>query len=182
MSQNRHGLRDIGHRYRLALSVSWRRRKEMDTVSRTSQELAFQPAVIELVDTPVSPTPRRSMQAIILLFLIAMVWACIGKLDVVAVAQGKVVSGTRTKIVQALEAAVVTRITVADGQQVRRGDLLLELDAVGVRSDIARAEAGLANARLQAMRNAALAAAYERGSPPTIGLVEGTSKAQLVEA
>ena len=68
------------------------------------------------------------MRIIIALFCIALLWACIGQLDIVAVAPGKTVVNSRTKVVQPAETAVVRRILVRDGQTVKAGELLIELE------------------------------------------------------
>lgn len=173
---------DVSSRYVDAWQTAWSRRREMDAVKRTADELAFQPAVIELIDTPASPAPRRSMQAVTALFLVSLLWASVGKLDIVAVARGKIVSDSRTKTVQALETSLVRRVAVTDGQHVNQGDLLMELDAVGVRSDKSRANSALTAARLNAERNAALAVAYESETPPVLPFVSGASEAEARDA
>lgn len=173
---------DLVSRYVGVFRAAWRRRGEMDTVRRTADELAFQPAVIELVDTPASPLPRRAMQAIVVIFATALLWACIGRLDIVAVAKGKVVSSAHTKTIQGLETSIVRRIAVSDGQIVRRGDLLLELDAVGVHSDRSKAQDALTAARLNAARSAALAVAYQSNRPPVIESLTGVTSRQMQEA
>ena len=65
------------------------------------------------------------MRSIIGLFVAALLWACIGQLDIVAVAPGKTVVGSRTKVIQTAETAVVRRILVQDGQAVKQGQVRL---------------------------------------------------------
>jgi hemolysin D len=91
-------------------------------------ELAFLPAALEIVETPPSPTGRRIAAAIILLFCAALVWAWWGTIDIVASATGKIVPSGRTKVIQPFETGVVRSIRVQDGQIVRAGDVLIELD------------------------------------------------------
>jgi hemolysin D len=95
---------------------------------RRSEELAFLPAALELVETPPSPVGRAIAATIILLFCAAMVWAWWGTIDIVASATGKVVPSGRTKVVQPFETGVVRSIRVQDGQAVKAGDVLIELD------------------------------------------------------
>src|SRR6516165_4855049 len=92
------------------------------------EELAFLPAALEIVETPPSPTGRRIAAAIILLFCAALVWAWWGTIDIVASATGKIVPSGRTKVIQPFETGVVRSIRVQDGQIVRAGDVLIELD------------------------------------------------------
>jgi hemolysin D len=95
---------------------------------RRGEELAFLPAALEIVETPPSPTGRRIVATIILLFCAAMVWAWWGTIDIVASATGKIVPSGRTKVIQPFETGVVRSISVQDGQTVKAGDILIELD------------------------------------------------------
>jgi hemolysin D len=95
---------------------------------RRREELAFLPAALELVETPPSPVGRAIAATIILLFCAALVWAWWGTIDIVASATGKVVPSGRTKVVQPFETGVVRSIRVEDGQIVKAGDVLIELD------------------------------------------------------
>src|SRR5690606_11840336 len=103
---------------------------------------------------------------IIALFCVALLWAIIGKLDIVAVAPGKTVVDSRTKVIQPAETAVIRRILVRDGQAVKQGDLLVELDATATGADYQQADDALANARLAELRFAATAKALETGVLP----------------
>ena len=51
-----------------------------------------------------------------------------GKIDIVASAPGKIVPSGRTKLVQPFETGVVRAIHVQDGESVKAGDVLIELD------------------------------------------------------
>src|SRR3954469_10575919 len=95
---------------------------------RRNEELAFLPAALEIVETPPSPTGRAIGAAIILLFCVALAWAGWGAIDIVASATGKIMPSGRTKVVQPLETGVVRSIRVQDGQTVKAGDVLVELD------------------------------------------------------
>jgi hemolysin D len=95
---------------------------------RRGEELAFLPAALEIVETPPSPIGRTIGFTIILLFCAALVWAWWGTIDIVASATGKVVPSGRTKVIQPFETGVVRSIRVQDGQVVKAGDVLIELD------------------------------------------------------
>lgn len=161
-------LMEVSRRYAQVLRAAWARRHALDPVPRSADELAFLPAQLELVETPVSPLPRWSMRIIITLFALALGWAYFGQLDVVAVAPGQTTSLGRTKVIQPLEAAVVRRILVQDGQSVRRGQLLVELDALGVAPDSDQSAAALLEARLADLRSTALVHALDTGTPPAL--------------
>jgi hemolysin D len=95
---------------------------------RRGEELAFLPAALEIVETPPSPIGRKIGLTIILLFCAALVWAWWGTIDIVASATGKIVPSGRTKVIQPFETGVVRSIRVQDGQAVKAGDVLIELD------------------------------------------------------
>ena len=95
---------------------------------RTRAELAFLPAALEITDTPPSPVGRGIVWAVIAVFTLALSWACLGKVDIVAVAPGKIIPSGRTKVIQPFEAGVVRAIHVQEGQRVNAGDPLIDLD------------------------------------------------------
>jgi membrane fusion protein, hemolysin D len=95
---------------------------------RSGDELAFLPAALEIVETPPSPIGRAIGAMIILLFCAALLWSWWGTIDIVASAPGKVVPSGRTKVIQPFETGVVRAIRVDDGQAVKAGDVLIELD------------------------------------------------------
>jgi membrane fusion protein, hemolysin D len=96
--------------------------------TRRREELAFLPAALEIVETPPSPIGRSVGAAIILLFCVALVWASWGTIDIVASAPGKIMPSGRVKVIQPFETGVVRSIQVQDGQKVKAGDILVELD------------------------------------------------------
>ena len=136
-------------RYGRAFALSWKHRKEFESVPRSKEEAEFLPAVLALQDTPGSPAPHIAMWAIISLLLLAVIWAYFGKIDIVAVAQGKVVPAGNTKIIQAPSDAQINEIRVDDGQQVKAGDVLLVLNAESAQADVSRLTQALASAKLE---------------------------------
>jgi len=95
---------------------------------RTEHELAFLPAALEIVETPPSPIGRAIGLTLIALFCFALGWATFGSVDIVASAKGKIIPSGRTKVIQPFETGVVRAIHVRDGQTVKAGDVLIELD------------------------------------------------------
>ncbi|MCW0377048.1 HlyD family type I secretion periplasmic adaptor subunit [Xanthomonas sacchari] len=162
------GWRDFFLRYFNVFKSVWSIRKQLDSLDRTADERAFLPAHLELIESPTSPTARWTMRLIIAFFCAALLWACLGKLDIVAVAPGKTVVDSRTKVVQTAETAVVRRILVRDGQAVKRGQLLVELDATATGAEFVQAGDALLNARLTVLRQSALARAIAEGQPPKL--------------
>jgi hemolysin D len=97
-------------------------------IRRRLDETAFLPAALEITETPPSPIGRAIATTVIALFCIALAWAAWGTIDIVASATGKVVSSGRSKVIQPFETGVVHAIHVEDGQTVKAGDVLIELD------------------------------------------------------
>ena len=89
---------------------------------------AFHPSVIELEETPASPAGRLTLWVIVLLFASGVTWASIGRMDIVAVATGKVVPNGQIKKIQAIDSARVEVINVQEGQRVKKDQVLLVLD------------------------------------------------------
>lgn len=117
-----------------------------------AQERAFLPAALEVMETPPNPLGRRTAYALCVVALATLGWAVFGKVDIVAVASGKVVSHLRTQVVQPFEIASVTSVLVTPGQQVQAGDPLIELDKTVALAERDRAQSDLVAALLDQMR------------------------------
>ncbi|HEY3598993.1 MAG TPA: HlyD family type I secretion periplasmic adaptor subunit [Paraburkholderia sp.] len=112
--------------------------------------------------------PHIAMATILALLVIALLWATLGKIDIVATAQGRIIPDGRAKIVQSLETAKVTAIHVADGQPVKAGDVLLELDSTISSADRLRLRDDWAESWLAAVRAKALLTGIDTGAVPRI--------------
>jgi hemolysin D len=125
---------------------------------RREHEIAFLPAALEITESPPSPIGRAIGASIIAVFCFALVWASLGTVDIVATATGKIVPDGRTKLIQPLESGVVRAINVRDGQSVKAGDVLIELDPTMTEADQERQKSELLSAELDVARlRAALA-------------------------
>jgi len=120
--------------------------------SRRRHELEFLPAALEIVETPPSPVGRATAATLIGLFCIALAWAYLGYVDIVATAPGKIVPSGRTKVVQPLEIGVVRAIHVHDGQTVKAGDVLIELDPTINDAELGHQRSDLIAAQLEVAR------------------------------
>jgi hemolysin D len=107
-----------------------------------------------------------------LLFLIALVWSIFGKVDIVAVAPGRIIVGERTKVIQALEASVVRRVLVKDGDKVTAGQVLVELDPTIALADKVSVEEQLKTSGSEVVRTQALlqALASTHAASPVLAL------------
>lgn len=134
-AQMQHPLIELLGRYKAIFKIAWEQRVELAGPKRLADEQAFLPAALSLQDTPVHPAPRRVAYLLIALFMIALAWAILGKIDIVAVGTGRIIVSDRTKVVQPLENSVVRRIHVREGDHVEAGQLLLELDPTTANAD-----------------------------------------------
>ena len=129
-------------------------------------EAEFLPAVLEIQDSPPSPLGRAVTWTIITALSSGVLWASLGRFDIVAVAQGRIIPSGYSKVIQPLESGVIRAIAVRDGQAVKKGKILIELDATGTTADEGRFANELQSARVEAARLRALLAGQADFDPP----------------
>jgi hemolysin D len=156
-------------------------------------EIDFLAAALEIQEKPPSPAGRGIIWAIVLFFSLAVAWAFIGEIDIVATAQGRIIPSGRVKVIQPMDIGVVRRIPVREGQQVQAGDILIELDPTATEADLERLEMELTAARLDEARYRALervtddpaegdeAAVVKLGVPPSLAQESDASAIALQE-
>jgi hemolysin D len=155
------------------LRESWRNQNEADKVFKPKDEHEFLPAALEIMEKPPSPGLRWLLLMTCVLFVLALIWSIIGRIDVVATAAGKTVPGENVKIVQPIEIGAVRAIHVKNGQFVKKGELLIELDPTLATADEAQSTQSLRSAQVIKARNDALLA-HLRGVPARFVAPAGT--------
>ena len=98
-------------------------------------ETEFLPAILEVTETPPSPTKRLVMWTVLALIVIGLLWAFLGHINEVAVANGKVIPSGQAKTVQVKNKGIVKEIRVEEGQKVEEGDVLVLLDPTTTSAD-----------------------------------------------
>jgi hemolysin D len=146
----------LGRRYWQVFRHAWRHRTVLDGRPLAAHEAEFLPAAIALQTRPVSPAGRVVAYLLVGLVGVAIAWAVVGQLDIVVGADGKVIPSAGDKIIASVEIASVRAIHVREGQDVRAGDLLLELDAGTNDADRDKAAHAHEQAVLQVARARAL--------------------------
>ena len=138
------------------LRQSWSNQNATDKAFKAREEHEFLPAALEIMEKPPSPGLRWLLLLTCGLFVLALIWSVLGKVDVVAVAAGKTVPGDNVKIVQPIEIGSVRAIHVENGQFVKAGELLIELDPTLASADEAQSTQTLLSAQVIQARNDAL--------------------------
>src|SRR5258706_7957869 len=114
--------------------------------------LDFAPAILRAQHENPPPLPRTVLYIALALFGVMLAWACFGRLDIIAVAQGKLIPSSYVKIVQPADSGVLREILVGDGQEVKAGQVLLRMDTQVTDADQATVETDLMLRRLQLRR------------------------------
>ncbi|WP_341661869.1 HlyD family type I secretion periplasmic adaptor subunit [Vibrio sp.] len=113
-------------------------KREPQSPKRPQHEYEFLPAYLEVIEKPPSPWSRRVAFTIATFLLVTLVWSIVGQLDIHASAQGKVMVSSHSKVIQALEQGEVIAINVRNGQHVRKGDILIQLNPAGADAESSR--------------------------------------------
>ena len=125
----------------------------------------FLPAALEVQETPPSPLGRALLWLLLALFATAIAWACLGRVDIVVTATGRVVPTGQVKQVQAPELGTVAALLVGEGDVVAAGQALLRLDPAYVEADRVQLREQLNDIAVQATWRGALEQWLADGAP-----------------
>lgn len=112
----------------------------------------FTPAILRLQREAPSPLPRRVLQGVLALLAFLLVWAAVGRIDIIAVAPGKLVPLTYLKVVQPPESGIVSELLVQGGDRVKAGQVLVRMDRHVSEADNRQIEADLNLKQMQVRR------------------------------
>lgn len=121
----------------------------MSWLKRDRLQYEFLPAAEEIVETPAAPLGALVVWLVAFLLVVALAWSYFGRIDIVAVANGKISTEGSTKIIQPAVSGVVTNINVHEGQRVKKGETLLALDKTTAEKDVATVSQSLNTARVE---------------------------------
>lgn len=138
------------------LVESWRLQRQAERARSPRDETAFLPAALEVLETPPNPLGRIILWAMLAFIAIALFWSILGKVDMVAAAPGKIIPRGNVKLIQAADYGVVRALHVVEGQSVRAGQPLVDLDPTATGADVAQARQALLSAEIDAARATAL--------------------------
>jgi len=129
----------------------------------------FSSAAMALQLMPPGVVVRMVSLSICAMVAIALGFAFFAKMDIVVSVQGKVIPSGKSKVVQPLEPGIVRAVRVRDGQKVRQGDILLELDPTSTGADRDRLQRDAWEAQAEALRSSAqLMGANNINAPATM--------------
>lgn len=169
-----------------ASATGAKRKKE----TRIAEDAEFLPAALEILETPPSPVATALMLGICGGMLAALLWSIVGTLDIHAIAFGKIQPSGRTKVVQPLDAGRVAAIRVENGQIVKEGDVLVELDPTETAADLEALTRELESTAAESIRRKAAVAAARSGDlavpalafPQAIGAEARRRETELLRA
>jgi hemolysin D len=112
----------------------------------------FLPIVAEIEEEPLNPLGRTVFWTIIVLIFCTILWLTLGKVDIVVSARGKVIPDGEIKIIQPLETGVIKQILVKEGDFVKKGQTLMEIDTSTTQPELESLKANLEYINLERKR------------------------------
>lgn len=114
--------------------------------------LDFHAPLLRVEQRPPHPLSQHVLWLLLAMVAFILAWSVLGRLDIVAVADGKLLPQTYMKIVQPAEAGIVRELHVREGDQVSEGQLLMRMDAALTTADASALEADFRRHQLAVLR------------------------------
>lgn len=89
--------------------------------------------------------PKASLLIVrftLVLFVLAIIWACFSQLDEITTAEGKIIPSSHVQVIQNLEGGIVASIPVRIGETVKKDQIVLKLDETRFASSAEESRAG----------------------------------------
>ena len=169
--------RELLNRYRIIFAHFWGERHTVKSGLFNEQEAEFLPAALALQEKPISSTVRLTAWVLMSLVVITILWSIFGKIDIIVNATGKIIPSGYTKTIASVDVAAVHALHVEEGQQVKAGDLLIELDTTATDTEHDKAVGDAHVAELQVARSKALINAINTLSTPHLPKINGVTEA-----
>ena len=118
----------------------------------TKDKHEFTPLLVEIEERPTSPLGRSLLWSLFAFLTIALLWLFLAKIDVVVSARGKVIPVGEIKTLQPVETGVIGSILVKEGQSVKKGEVLMEIDPSVTQSDLESKQKNLSLLELEIER------------------------------
>ncbi|MDR1312670.1 MAG: HlyD family type I secretion periplasmic adaptor subunit [Deltaproteobacteria bacterium] len=138
------------------LSGFWRNRGKLADRRLPDDLAGFLPAALEMLERPPHPASGWILRVVTATAVFAALWSVLGRVNVISVAEGRIVPSGRVRQIQPYALGMVSSILVSEGQAVEAGQPLVELDRTQTEADAARLRAETAAASARAGRLRAL--------------------------
>ena len=181
MSDFKHRLqarRELLQHYKSVFGNFWKLRSSLDGGIFNEQEAPFLPAALALQEAPVSRSARLTARLLMAMVCATLAWSYFGKLDISVNAGGKVIASGHSKTIASVEVAAVRRLYVQEGQAVKAGDVLIELDSSMLDAEHDKAVGSALEARIQMARASAMVDAIDHSSAPRLASTDAVSSVQ----
>ncbi|MCF2908537.1 HlyD family type I secretion periplasmic adaptor subunit [Pseudoalteromonas sp. DL2-H2.2] len=144
-----------------------------------AQLYEFLAPALEIQAAPPPKGARAIVWTLLVCLIIAIIWACFGRVDIVAIAQGQLIPKQKVKVIQPLETAVVRGIHVHEGQRVEQGQLLVSFDPAITESNFQRIRLSTQDFSQQIRRKQLLIASLNQVKPPSTAVLNPAQQALL---
>ena len=124
----------------------------MTAMQTQTQEAAAVQSQASDMDLEIVKGERRFIRYLGIGMLRLLVWAALAPLDIATQAFGEVAPADQVQKVQHLEGGIVREIHVKEGQQVKRGDPLVELEGIAAQADKRELENRIGSLRIRIIR------------------------------
>ncbi len=112
----------------------------------------FKPLLAEIEENPGSRVGRVIFWTIVAVMVFTVIWMYVGEIDVVISARGKVIPDGEIKILQPLDYGVVSKILVKEGDQVKKDQVMMEIDPSTIAPELESMKTNLKRLELEIIR------------------------------
>lgn len=161
--------RELIQRYTTIFKHFWQLRDSMGGGLLNEHEAEFLPAALALQERPLSSTARLTGRILMAIVAVALLWSVVGHMDIIVNATGKIIPSGHTKTIASVDVASVRAVHVTEGQAVKAGDVLIELDTSAPDAEHDKASGDAMAATLQMARAQAMINALDQVGPSRHG-------------
>ena len=123
---------------------------------KTNDLHEFHPLIVEIEERPLNPAGRAILWIVLAIITFSLLWLFLAKIDIVVSARGKVIPSGELQILQPIETGVITKINIKEGDFVKKGQILMQIDPSVTQTSLDAKEKDLLVLNLQIIRIEAL--------------------------
>lgn len=124
----------------------------LNSIKNINDSYEFKPLLSEIEESPVSPLGRFTFWTVVSLIFVTILWLCLGQVDIIVNARGIIIPDGESKIIQPLETGVIKQILVQEGDFVKKGQLLISIDASTTDAQLETVTRNLEQSKIEAKR------------------------------